>query len=207
MPQTAYKALAADLREAILSGNFPPNRQLPTEAELAATYGLSRQTVRQAFGELVSESLVYRVRGRGTFAAPVTRNGSYMRSFGSIDDLLALAVDTELEVVEPIRLCTDATAAGRLRLPIDQVIAGTVRRLHEGAVFCVTRIALPVDLGRAVLGDPPRPDLTTPGARSRVTLIGPARAGRTRADCRRVPVGDGGGGIVDCCAVHRVRTR
>jgi GntR family transcriptional regulator len=172
MQQTAYKALAADLRDAILSGKFPPSRQLPTEAELAAEYGLSRQTVRQAFGELVSESLVYRVRGRGTFAAPVTNGGAYLRSFGSIDDLLALSIDTELEVVDPLRLCTDAGAAGRLQLPTDQVIAGTIRRLHDGSVFCVTRVSLPVDLGRTILGDPPRAELTTPGARSSATLIG-----------------------------------
>src|SRR4051794_13115335 len=71
-PPTAYKALAAELREAILAGKFPANHQLPTEAELVASSGLSRQTVRHAFRELESESLVYRIRGRGTFAAPVS---------------------------------------------------------------------------------------------------------------------------------------
>jgi GntR family transcriptional regulator len=168
-PVTAYKALAAELRTAILAGEFPPDHQLPTEAELALKRGISRQTVRQAFQELVSESLVYRVRGRGTFAAPVAHNGAYLRAFGSIDDLLALSIDTQLEVIEPLVLRTDASAAGRLQLPTDQVIAGAVRRLHEGAVFCATRVALPVDIGKKIATET---RLTKKGGRTAATIIG-----------------------------------
>lgn len=172
MSPTAYKALASELREAILAGKFPPNQQLPTEAALAAEYQLSRQTVRQAFAELVSESLVFRVRGRGTFAAPATGKGAYFRSFGSIDDLLALSIDTELEFVDPLRLVIDASAAGRLRLASDQVIAGTFCRFHDGNVFCATRAFLPVDLGRVIEQAIDKAGLSTPGARSSITLIG-----------------------------------
>jgi DNA-binding GntR family transcriptional regulator len=169
MTQTAYKALAAELRDAILAGEFPPDHQLPTEVELSTKRGLSRQTVRQAFQQLVSESLVYRVRGRGTFAAPVAHNNTYLRAFGSIDDLLALSLDTQLEVIEPLVPRTDASAAGRLQLPTDQVIAGMVRRTHDGVVFCSTRIALPVDIGRKVAADK---ELTKKGSKSWVTVIG-----------------------------------
>lgn len=169
MTQTAYKALAAELRQAIVAGDFPPTRKLPTEAALAAAHGLSRQTVRQAFRELVSESLVYRIRGRGSFAAPHATSGAYLRSFGSIDDLLALSIDTELEVVDEFRVLTDASAAGRLQLNTDQVFAGTVRRFHEGTVFCTTRVSLPVDIGKKLAS---RKDITLKGARSRETVIG-----------------------------------
>jgi DNA-binding GntR family transcriptional regulator len=166
---TAYKALAAELREAILSGTVKPHEQLPTENELAAQKGVSRQTVRQAFRELVAESLVYRVRGRGSFATPASGSGAYLRSFGSIDDLLALSVDTELEVVTPLRLQTDAAAAGRLALPSDQVFAGTVRRLHEGLVFCVTDVYLPTETGKQLAASP---ELRAEGTRSSTTVIG-----------------------------------
>lgn len=168
-PQTAYKALAAELRTAILAGEFPPDHQLPTETELAIQRGLSRQTVRHAFRELVSESLVYRVRGRGTFAAPIAPNGAYLRAFGSIDDLLALSIDTQLEVVEPLALRTSASDASRLQLPTDQVFAGSLRRFHDGTVFCATRIALPVDIGRKIAE---QKQLTKKGARTSVTIIG-----------------------------------
>jgi GntR family transcriptional regulator len=166
-PPTAYKALAAELREAILAGKFPANHQLPTEAELVASSGLSRQTVRHAFRELESESLVYRIRGRGTFAAPVSE-GAYVRSFGSIEDLLTLSIDTEFEVVDPLTLRTDASAAGRLQLPTDQVMAGTFRRFHKGLVFSCTRVYTPVDIGRQLAA---AKELTTVGKRSSVTVM------------------------------------
>ncbi|HTF52405.1 MAG TPA: GntR family transcriptional regulator [Pseudonocardia sp.] len=66
-PGVAYQSLAQLLRDAINQGSFANGRQLPTEAELVADYGVSRQTVRRALQELVAEGLVSRVRGHGTF--------------------------------------------------------------------------------------------------------------------------------------------
>jgi DNA-binding GntR family transcriptional regulator len=164
----AYKALASELRQAILAGKFPPHQKLPTETQLAASRGLSRDTVRQAYRELVEESLVYRIRGRGSFAVPVPK-GAYHRSFASIDDLLHLSDDTEVEVIEPIRLRTDPAAAGRLELATDQVMAGVYRRSHEGVVFQTTDVFLPVDVGRLLEGK--MEEIDASGARSNVTVL------------------------------------
>ncbi len=165
----AYKVLANELRAAINAGKYPPGYRLPTEFELAEQHGVSRQTVRQAFGELVAESLVYRVRGRGTFATPPANRGSYLRSFGSIDELLALSIDTQLELVRPFERRTDIDAASRLRLDSDEVFVGTFRRLHQEAVFCITTTYLPPELGRVIQKER---WLSQPGARSPATIIG-----------------------------------
>ena len=146
----AYKVLAAELRDAIASGKFPTGQPLPTEVELAAEHGLSRQTVRHAFSELVSESLVYRVRGRGTFATPRTAKGGHLQSYDSIEDILVLADDSEMEVIQPLELRTDVAAAGRLRLPSDEVVALVVRRLRKDAPFCVAAIHFPADVGQVL---------------------------------------------------------
>ena len=66
----AYQSLASDLRRAVAAGHFDDGRALPTEAELSARHGMSRQTVRRALQELVDEGLIYRVQGRGTFVRP-----------------------------------------------------------------------------------------------------------------------------------------
>jgi GntR family transcriptional regulator len=166
--KSAYKTLADELRSAILSGAVPPNHRLPTENELARDRGVSRQTVRQAFQALVAENLVYRIRGRGSFAAPTASRGPYLRSFGSIDELLALSVDTELEVVEPLRTQTDAAAAGRLQLATDQATTTVFRRLHEGVVFCTTAVYLPPEIGKLLA---PAKSLWRRGARSSATVI------------------------------------
>jgi DNA-binding GntR family transcriptional regulator len=165
----AYKALADELRTAIRSGEYPQGFRLPTELGLAKRYGVSRQTVRQAFGELVAQSLVYRVRGRGTFAMPQGGSGSYLRSFGSIDELLALSVDTDLELIEPYTARADPTAAGRLRLDSDVVVAGTFLRLHQNIVFCITTTFLPPEIGYALQKEPV---LSEVGARTPETIIG-----------------------------------
>src|SRR4051812_7352520 len=143
----AYKSLASELRRQILGGAFPRGCRLPTEAQLSAAFNLSRQTVRQAFAELVVEGLVYRVPGRGTFATLVPTTGAYMRSFGSIDELLSLSEDTELEVVTPLREVVDPVAAERLQTGDDHVYGVEFLRLHDGVAFSVTRIYLPREVG------------------------------------------------------------
>jgi DNA-binding GntR family transcriptional regulator len=164
----AYRALASDLREAIVRDELGPDRRVPTEAELSASYGVSRQTVRRALQDLVAEGLVYRVRGRGTFAMRSGGGGQYLRSFGSIDDLLAMSQDTLLEVVEPLRSRVNVEAAGRLDLPNDVVMEGVFRRLHADGPFCVTQVYLPPDVGRLVAE---HRDLSTAGDRTSETVI------------------------------------
>jgi GntR family transcriptional regulator len=167
--QPAYKSLAGRLRDQIESGIYPPTRRLPTDAELSKEFGVSRQTVRQAFGELVGEGLVYRVPGRGSFAVASPPGTQYLRSLGSIEDLMSLAVDTELEVLEPFRTVVDVAAAGRLRLSSDQLSMGVFRRLHDGVPYCVTTMYLTAELGERIAADP---RIAKAGQTSRATVIG-----------------------------------
>jgi GntR family transcriptional regulator len=162
---SAYARVASDLRAQIRDRAFLPGSPMPTEAEIAAQYSVSRQTVRRAFQDLVAEGLVRRVPGSGTFATPSSR---YLRQFGSIEDLMALSADSEMRVLRPLGESVDPTAAGRLRLSDDHVATATFTRLHDGEAFCHTRLWLPPwvhqRLGRVE-------ELASPGALSRVTVI------------------------------------
>jgi DNA-binding GntR family transcriptional regulator len=164
--EAAYQALARRLRDALLRGQYPDGVRLPTEAELAREYAVSRQTVRRAFHDLVSEGMVRRVPGRGTFAAP--REGQYLRQFGSIDDLMGLSIDTRLAIVEPLRRRIDIDAASRLRQDGDVVHTVVFRRLHGETPFCVTTVHLPPAVGAALAAEP---FLTTVGAVSATTVL------------------------------------
>jgi GntR family transcriptional regulator len=166
---SAYRQLAADLRQAIAAGRYPPAQRLPTEAELVASTGLSRQTVRRAFQELAWEGAIFRVRGRGTFAVP--GDGRYLRSFGSIDDLMALSLDTELQVVEPLHVQASVKLAGQLRTAEDSVMTISFLRLHDGVPFCYTRVHVPMATGRRLRDLPELAGLAEPGARARFTMI------------------------------------
>ncbi|MBI2454893.1 MAG: GntR family transcriptional regulator, partial [candidate division NC10 bacterium] len=62
-----YYRLENILRSKIEGGEVLPNHKLPTEQELSREYKISRATVRQALAALVSEGLLYRKQGKGTF--------------------------------------------------------------------------------------------------------------------------------------------
>lgn len=159
--QPAYRQLAERLRESILESSSPDER-LPTEAELSKKYKRSRQTVRRAYQELVADGMVRRIPRRGTF--PIARQ-PYVRSFGTIEDLMALREDTELEVIQPLAGSSGAPAHRTLAVgPTMEVI---VRRLHNGKPFACTIVSLPAELGARLT----RTILARRGSRRRTTVL------------------------------------
>lgn len=62
-----YKQLEDSIARAIGMGAIKPGDKLPTEEEVADSFGLSRPVIRQAYGSLVATGLIVRERGRGTF--------------------------------------------------------------------------------------------------------------------------------------------
>jgi GntR family transcriptional regulator len=63
-PLPLWAQIHDELRARIGLGEF--EERFPTDEELSASYGVSRQTVREALRHLTSEGLVVRRRGRGT---------------------------------------------------------------------------------------------------------------------------------------------
>lgn len=165
--ESSYRLLTQSLREDIFRDRFAEGEPLPTDFELAEKHGLSRQTVRRAYQELVAEGLVYRVAGRGTFVTP--EHTRYRRPFGTVDDLMNLQLDTEFELVKPIAQEFDEAAAQSLSLTDPHVFAVAFRRLHRGEAFCLTRVFLPPRIGRRLADTS---DLTDSGIRTNVTVIG-----------------------------------
>ena len=166
MRPAAYRTLAAQLRDSIRNGEYADGRQLPTEGQLSASFSVSRQTVRRAMQDLVSEGIIYRVAGRGTY--PVAEEDRYVNHFGSVEELMALSLDTECQVVSPLQRKVDVETASRLRLRSDEVFTVALVRLHADTPFCYTSVYLPPRIGQ-LLADVD--ELSSP-RRSRVTVIG-----------------------------------
>lgn len=74
-----YVQLVGIIKRNISTGVLPVGGSLPSEAELCRAMGVSRNTVRQAIGELEDEGLVVRKRGRGTFVAEPAGNRRAVR--------------------------------------------------------------------------------------------------------------------------------
>lgn len=64
-----YLQLAGLLRGKIKRGEWRSGQKIPSENELNRLYGVSRMTARQVLAQLVSEDLLFRVQGKGTFVA------------------------------------------------------------------------------------------------------------------------------------------
>lgn len=63
--------IADALREAIVEGRLEVDARLPSESELAARFGVSRPTVREALKRLAAQNLIRTTRGTqgGAFVA------------------------------------------------------------------------------------------------------------------------------------------
>ena len=64
---TLYYQIEEAIRKKIFDREWPEGYQLPSEPDLAAFFGVSRSTIRQAIGNLINSGFLERKRGRGTF--------------------------------------------------------------------------------------------------------------------------------------------
>lgn len=78
-----YDQLAEQIRQDIYSGKFVQGEKIPSEFELSERYAVSRSTVRKAISVLVSENLLVKAHGKGTFVSSpkVNQNNSSFLSF------------------------------------------------------------------------------------------------------------------------------
>lgn len=95
--------VSQSLRASILGRPRDAPLRLPTEDALAAHYGVSVLTMRQALKELETEGLISRHRRRGTFIEPTARRGTPVRLLGSVDAIVAQqsGMSTTLLAAEP----------------------------------------------------------------------------------------------------------
>jgi len=67
----SWRRIARMLEEAIAEGRFATGARLPSEAALAASFGVNRHTLRRALASLAERGLVRTERGRGSFVADI----------------------------------------------------------------------------------------------------------------------------------------
>ena len=200
--EPAYQTLRDQIRDEIAAGRYSDGARLPTESELVARHGLSRQTVRRAFQDLVAEGVVFRVPGRGTYASE--RGRRYLRQLGSIEDLMSLSDDTTMEVLAGLRRRVDVDAAARLRLDDDVVYSVVFRRLHDGVPFVLTTVHLPPSVAQPLLASSELADGAV-GIHTVIGLLEPHLADPIAEAAQSItvaPADDVIGGAVGCEAGH-----
>lgn len=78
-PKQASQQIANKLRAAILTRRLAPGDKLPSQPELAARYGVARETVKRALDVLRAERLIVTRQGSGAFVRAQTQRPVELR--------------------------------------------------------------------------------------------------------------------------------
>jgi len=73
-----YVQLRNSIRIAIDDGTLKDKDKLPTEDELCDTFHISRPVVRQAYSDLLSQGVILRMKGKGTFVTKQVINRNFI---------------------------------------------------------------------------------------------------------------------------------
>lgn len=138
-----YQRLRDQLAEQIANNRWRPGEAIPTEAALSAEYELSTGTVRKAIDALVSEGVLERQQGRGTFIRRPQFQSSLFRFFRFQSASGERRVpESRILSVEPV--AAPSAVAQALGLPADAPVIRIVRvRLLEVEPVLAEEIWLP----------------------------------------------------------------
>lgn len=107
-----YEQLKQLILREIARKGLEPGHLMPSETEMCARYGVSRTVVRQAVGELVTEGVLQRMRGKGTFVAKPKLSEQFMEStVGFFEDMTSHGYSVSSTVLSIDRV----EIAGRVR--------------------------------------------------------------------------------------------
>jgi DNA-binding GntR family transcriptional regulator len=109
-------ALAADIE----SGRYPVGSLLPPEIDLAAQYGISRHTAREAMRRLEESGLISRRAGIGTTVKASSAQSHYRASISDLAELVHFTKQTQLKILSEEWVTVSGELAGILPEAIGQ---------------------------------------------------------------------------------------
>jgi GntR family transcriptional regulator len=130
-----YYQLETILRRKILSGDYKPDKPLPSEDMLA------------------EDGLVLRQRGKGTFVSEKVDNFGLPLLTGSIEDLVLMGIRTKTEVLASDWIDASDNIMEKLKIKSEQVLRIEKIRSIEGSPFSHVYNYLPQDIGQKIPAD------------------------------------------------------
>lgn len=104
MTQPRYLQIKSTILEKIQSGALRPDDKIPSEHKLAETFSVSRLTVQRAIRELVSEGLLRRTQGSGTYVNNFTHRFSLVEVRDVVEEIHNQGGEPSSEVLLQRRL-------------------------------------------------------------------------------------------------------
>ena len=129
------------LRDEITSGHWEIGARMPSERELCDAFNLSRTTVREAIDALVSEGLLRREKGRGTFVAEPKIREMWLKEPDSFtDSMLEQGYHIETQVLNLTVIPSPQKVAHELRLRSGEpvIVLDRLRLVLQEPILIVT---------------------------------------------------------------------
>ena len=148
-----YHQIQHLIRHRIHGGLYPPGAQIPSEHDLCRELNVSRVTLREALRELVRESLLVKVQGKGTFVssnppkrlAPVRYTGFLEEIQERVRKLRVTDVD-----IAQVPAGSDLKAALQLSPATTEVTLIKRLRHIDDEPFSFTQNYLPTEIGQRI---------------------------------------------------------
>lgn len=132
-----YHQIAIRLEQRIASGEFPIDSQIPSERDLANTYGTSRTTIREALSILEKSSILERRRPGGTFVRnkPAKLSPTLSIPVNIISSMEDAGHDVHVQLLSvTAQPPHDITVATSLGVGNNQSVARFVRLIQSGSL-------------------------------------------------------------------------
>lgn len=145
-----YVMISNDIRKKIIDGIYQANDQLPFERELCETYEVSKMTVKKALDILVTEGLIIKRRGSGTFVKDMgpeeTKRVMMANQFRGTTAINPDIV-VESEILEFAIIHPPETVAEKLNMNADYFVYDIYRvRIMNGEPTVIEKTYMPIDV-------------------------------------------------------------
>ena len=117
-----YIQLKDILKHNIQKGKYQPNHPLPGERQLMEIFGVSRMTVRNAISELVSDGVLIKKHGSGTFVNPRTTERLFLNLYGLVEELRLSGHEISIELIEYATILANEQVSSALKLESDRTV-------------------------------------------------------------------------------------
>jgi GntR family transcriptional regulator len=137
-----YSQIADIFRQRIARGVWQKGLRLPANEVLAAEFGVSRVTIRQAVDLLSRDGVIEAQQGRGTFVKGAVKQDRWLKVETTLSDLAEMYRDTSPEIINISESRTDAPLFPEDGKPAAKYVF--MRRLHSRnkQPYCVISIYL-----------------------------------------------------------------
>ncbi|MEM7582374.1 MAG: histidine utilization repressor [Acidobacteriota bacterium] len=123
MSPPAYQQIKDHILDHIRRGQWLEGHQVPSENELARSFGVARMTVNRAVRELADDRVLVRVKGAGTFVAEPKSTSTLVEIRSIADEIVARGKVHHAEVLTLRAVAADAKLAERFEIEVGARLA------------------------------------------------------------------------------------